>query len=434
MLDETSNEIILRETDTLPLVERAINGVRDEVRDNPYIAEAMKVLKAGGLRSTIGCFWNAVVDDLRNKVIHRSLPLFNKSMPHLRRQISSYEDFQDHVNDDELVEGAYKVGVITWETSKVLRHAKETRHLFDGHPRSSQPSMIKVLSMMDDCIKYVLNVEYPPQIIDIDNYIAGLGNSTFDRNKIAIESAIGDLPEVYKNELSHRLFSAYLHEQSSTTLKGNIEFVMPTLWVVLPKKVKLEIVRRLDRSIADGDTHKIRTGFEFIDLVDANKYLSITARRYKIEPLIQKLTEKLDDWDEENECVKALQPYAGLVPEDLTDKYVSALTHTYIGYTGSSRSFSRTDFYADAAANRIPQMFEQFDERSAAAFINCIRTSETLRRRVRNANKLRRLRSLSNIVSERVTERFPDNAFLEMLNDETRENEIFRELAVGTDL
>ena len=49
-----------------PLFEKALASVREEVMDNPYIIEALRVLPVGGYRSAIGSFWNAVVDDLRN--------------------------------------------------------------------------------------------------------------------------------------------------------------------------------------------------------------------------------------------------------------------------------------------------------------------------------------------------------------------------------
>ncbi len=99
--------------------------------ENPYIIEALRVLPVRGYRSAIGSIWNAVVDDLRNKIIHRSLPLFNKAIK-LRREITRYEDFQNYVNDDELIEGAYEIGVIGWEAVKVLKHAKETRTSLTG--------------------------------------------------------------------------------------------------------------------------------------------------------------------------------------------------------------------------------------------------------------------------------------------------------------
>ncbi len=125
-----SGALAIKKSDVIDLVEKTLMLQREDLRDNPYIIETVTVLKAGGYRSAIGNLWNAVVDDLRNKIIYRSLKLFNKSVS-LRREIKTYEDFQDYVNDDELIEGAYKIGVIGWEASKILKHAKETRHILD---------------------------------------------------------------------------------------------------------------------------------------------------------------------------------------------------------------------------------------------------------------------------------------------------------------
>ena len=216
-------------------------GVREDMRDNTYIVEAIRVLPVKGYRSAIGAFWNAVVDDLRNKILFRSISLFNKEI-NLGREIKTYEDFQEYVNDDQLIEGAYKIGVIGWEAYKILKHSKEARHIFSGHPKSSEPSLVKVLAVIDDCIKYVLNEEYPIQIIDIEEYIETLKSDNFDRNAIAIENALGDLPETYKNELTNRLFNIYIHPDSSSSLTSNIEFVSPLLWQVLPKSIKLRVM------------------------------------------------------------------------------------------------------------------------------------------------------------------------------------------------
>ena len=161
-----SNLLVVSDKEMNVFKER-MKYIREEIQDNPYITETLRVLPVGGFRSAIGSFWNAVVDDLRNKILFRSIKLFNKEM-HPKKEIVTYDDFQDNVNDEMLLDGAYKIGVIGWEAHKVLKQAKETRHIFDGHPRSSDPGAIKALSMIEDCIKYVLSQEYPPQIIDID--------------------------------------------------------------------------------------------------------------------------------------------------------------------------------------------------------------------------------------------------------------------------
>ena len=126
---------------------KELTNVREEFIGNAYIKEAAKVLVAGGYRSAIVSYGNAVVDELRRKIIHRSLGLFNKEISP-KKTIKTYEDFQDHVTDFDLIEGAYKIRVIGWEAKKILNHARETRHIFDGHPSSSNPNILKVLDMI----------------------------------------------------------------------------------------------------------------------------------------------------------------------------------------------------------------------------------------------------------------------------------------------
>jgi hypothetical protein len=427
--------IVVRENETVPvtqadlstLFERCLNSVRSDLRDNPYIIEGLRVLPVHGYRSAIGSFWNAVIDDLRNKVMARSLGLFNKSV-NVPQEIKSYEDFQNYVNDDQLIEGAYAIGVIGWEASRILKHAKETRHIFDGHPRSSEPSAIKVLAMMDDCVRYVLNADYPPPIVDIDEYVTMLGTQQFDRNEIAVENALGSLPEIYKAELINRLFAAYVHTSSTTVLRSNIEFVIPILWQVLPKEVKIQIVRRVDQEIPKGDAASTEQAFAFVRVVGATAYLSPTARKYKIIPLVKALKENLDKWKEENRIVGELAPYADLIPHETLIDYVSAIVHTYVGTKGFSLQYSRSDFYADEAATLIPAMVQAFDDRAAEAFVECIKNSETLKGRIQDPAKMRRLRALGNIVLERVTKGFSGRSLLEALVDEKKEERFIKML------
>jgi hypothetical protein len=414
--------VIAKSSEIVPLFSRAMDNVRDDARDNPYLEEAMRVLPAGGYRSAIGSVWNAVVDDLRNKIIYRSVDLFNSSLQ-LSRKIEAYEDFQNHVNDDQLIDGAYKIGVIGWEASKILKHAKETRHVFDGHPKSTEPSLVKVLAMLDDCVKYVLSQPYPPKIIDITAYLTQMAESDYDRNETAIENALSELPDVYKNELVNRLFSAYVHASSSSVLRSNIEFAAPVLWDVLPKDVKQQIVRRVDQEITAGNAAKTALAFEFVNHVGGQRFLSATSRTYKLAPLVKKLKLGRDDWDIENPVVKELEPYAAYIPDSLLDDYVSALTMTYVGYTGGSARFSRTDFYANGAAIRIPKMFQAFDDKGAASFVNGMRGNTLLRSRIKDPTKMGRLRSLANIVYEKSSAKFSDIDILEALVDPKMEKQ-----------
>jgi hypothetical protein len=412
-------------TEAATLIASRIQEIRPEMQSNPYIEETLRVLPVQGYRSAIGSIWNAVIDDLRNKVMYRSLSLFNKEMGQKLGNIicKTYEDFQKHVNDDVLIEGAYKIGVIGWEAQKVLKHAKETRHIFDGHPKSTNPSIIKVLSMLEDCIKYVLKEEFPAQIIDIDEYIKTMESPSYDRNPIGIENSLGELPEVYKDELINKLFGAYIDLNSSSTFRSNTEFCAPYLWKYLFKKTQQQIARRVDTEIGKGNSQQIDYSFQFLEIVGGQNFLSQTARKYKVQPLIEYLEKNQDNWTIENECVKMLSRYADVIPNDLLFRYVNCLTQIYVGYTGSSYQYSRTDFYANSASMYIPLMFDRFDDQAADAFLDSIRDNQTLRARITNPRKLRRLRFLGNLILNKVSVNYHDKLIFEKLNDENAEEE-----------
>ena len=414
--------------DITPLIQRAVLQVRSDMQDNPYIQEALRVLSAGGYRSAIGSFWNAVVDDLRNKIIFRSLNLFNKEIK-IEHEIKTYDDFLNYVNDDQLIEGAYKIGVIGWEAYKLLKQSKEARHIFYGHPKSSDPSIIKVLSVIDDCIKYVLNEEYPVKIIDIDEYIDTLKTENYDRNEISIANALNDLPENYKNELLNRLFSIYISPDVSSSLSSNIEFLSPLLWKVISKDRKIQITRRVDQEYPKGNLLKTQRAFNFINLVHANIYLSLNAKKYLLEPLIKNLKVNLDNWSLENEMVRKLSVYADIIPEELIDDYVSAITHTYVGTVGSSLQWARTDFYANGAACYIPDMFEAFNDRMIDSFISTLKTSDILKQRIKTPSKIRRLRTLGTIALGKCSESYPQKNILQLLVDDTKELEFQKNIA-----
>lgn len=425
LVRRTPSEIILP-ADKLDYLQKELTNVREDLIDNKYIIEARTVLKAGGLRSTIGCYWNAVVDDLRKKVMHRSLDLFNKEMG---KSVKTYEDFQNNITDNDLIEGAYKIGVLSWEAKKIMHQARETRNIFDGHPDSSDPNLFKVLNMIADCNRYVLSQEYPIPIINVNDYIIKMDTDTYDKNELAIEQAFVDLPEVYKKEMANKIVTYYISESISTRFRANIEFSFPILWRVLPKEIRQQIGKRFDKSYIEGDAETNKKAIELLILVDGLRYLSTTTRRLIYEPKIKFLEEHLDDWAEEARVVKELEAYGSVVPDELVGRFVSALTLTFVGYKGSSYNYARTAFYSNGAAPTVSKMFEKFDNKSAEEFVNTIKTNQKLKSRIRGAAQLNRLRTLGDIILNKAGIKDSVKSFLEILVDDKQTKEFYHQIA-----
>ncbi len=422
----TNTDIIIPE-EQLPKMEAALSNVRPEFKSNKYIAEAIKVLQAGGLRSAIGCYWNAVADDLRRKVMHRSLDLFNKEYPH-SKQINEYEDFQDHVSDYDLIEVAYKMGVLSWEGRKLMQQARETRNIFDGHPDSSDPTLFKVFAMMADCNEHILSQEYPIPIIDVNEYINVMDSDGYDKNDLAVEQAFSDLPQIYKDEMAHKLFRLYLEENTSTRLRSSIEFSFPILWKVLSKEIRRTLGNRYDKLVVEGDSRKLELALDLITLVDGLRYVSAKSRTMVFEPTIKHLEDSLDDWKEEGIAMAQLQKLGSVIPDELIQRMVTAMTLTYVGYKGGSMYFARTSFYSNSAAPLVSEMFENFDNQSVEAFVQTVRSSKELHKRIAQAGQLNRLRTLGNILLNKPEIRDDSKGFIENLVDETKTKEFLYSL------
>ena len=178
-----------------------------------------------------------------------------------------------------------------------------------------------------------------------------------------------------------------------------------------------------------GNLLKTQRAFNFINLVHANIYLALNAKKYLLEPLIKNLKVNLDNWSLENEMVRKLSVYADIIPEELIDDYVSAITHTYVGTVGSSLQWARTDFYANGAACYIPDMFEAFNDRMIDPFISTLKTSNILKQRIKTPSKIRRLRTLGTIALGKCSENYPQKNILQLLVDDTKELEFQKNIA-----
>lgn len=434
-----SNEIVLAsDTNALAIYEQQMisvlrKGVREEMLDSPYIAEALRVLPVQGYRSAIGCYWNAVIDDLRQKIMHRSLDLFNKEMG---QSVKEYEDFQNDIKDNILIEGAYKIGIITWEARKLLNQARENRNIFDGHPRSSEPSLIKVLDIIYDCNKYVLSQDYPPPVVNINEYLTTMDTTEYHQSEIAVEQAVTDLPEVYKKELINRLYKAYIDENSSTILRANIEFCAPILWKYLSKDEHRQIGKVFDTSVIKSKSREIKYGTEFFIKVGGLRYISTTSRKVIFEPAIQQLENSIElwpnagKWEAEVEAVGYIERLGTNIPDELIQRYVAFLTLIFIGYGKESTSpyYGQKSFYSYAATPIIQNIFEKFDDIAAQAFIQVIKQNKKLQDRIKMQSPLERLRMLASLLLKRQNLRTDIKEFIELILDSNRKDEFIRQI------
>lgn len=78
------------------------------------------------------------------------------------------------------------------------------------------------------------------------------------------------------------------------------------MWKGLTKGVKIEISRKVDREIAQADKEMTNMAFEFIRLVGSEQYLSTVARKYIIQPVVERLNDHRFNFSVEDDCISEL--------------------------------------------------------------------------------------------------------------------------------
>ncbi|MEH2180499.1 hypothetical protein [Nostoc sp.] len=76
----------------------------------------------------------------------------------------------------------------------------------------------------------------------------------------------------------------------------------------------------------------------------------------------------------------------------------------------------------------VKRLFEKFDNRAAQAFVEVIKTDLKLKNRIQSPGQLARLRNLANILLNRVGLREDVKDFLELVTDETKTDEFYRNI------
>ncbi len=391
------NEIIKVDSNVVKIFESLNKEIRSDYQRNDYIEEAQAVFNIGAMRSAITQFWNAVIHDMREKMIYRSLDLFKKEMS-ISKSISDYEGVQQHVTDYDLIEGSYKIGILDRESRMMLHQAREVRNLFGAHPYSNRPDPVKTVNMMMDCVRYVLAQPMPSKIINVDEYLKNMQDSSFDRNVTIIVNNFADLPTVYKHEFVHKIHKAYIHKDTPLTYIQNIEFVLPLISGLCDKEVKRSIASRTSVHALSGEMLVKERSIKFSEEFDSLKYLTHSVKLSVIEPLVDKLIDNLDNFSVENNVVNELEKFSDNIPLEIGKKYVEALTNTYVGRVGFSLQFSRTDFYANGASIIIPSMFEKLSSDFIDFFVSHISDSTILKDRIKANVKLKRLAKLCEVV------------------------------------
>jgi hypothetical protein len=179
-----------------------VEAIRPECR-GLYIEKAQRAAGVGLWDSVMLYFWNEAMHDLRRKVVAYGIEYFPST-----QKLSDQDSLREDINDYELIEGCFQLGIISKEAWFFLQQCRDIRNQYTAaHLSDSQIDMMEALNFIKNCVKYVLTHELPSPGFSIRDFMVRLSNHDVSDMIAEIEMGINDQAPEIRKIILNRLFS-----------------------------------------------------------------------------------------------------------------------------------------------------------------------------------------------------------------------------------
>jgi hypothetical protein len=310
-----------------------INAIRPECR-GPYLERAKVAAEAGLYDAAVLYFWNESMNDLRRKVMSYGIEYFPYQQG---RHITGEDSLRENVNDYELIEGCYQLGIISKEAWFFLQQCREIRNQYTAaHLSDSQIDPLEAQNFIKNCVKYVLTHELPSPGFSIRNFMERLRNADVSQMLGEIEAGIKDQASEIRKALLNRLFDEYIDTACSSMLRSNIELVAPLVWEKVDDEGKLELGQRYVRVRVGPSQDAALLAFNFFKVVGGISAIPDAYRRPIFENYAKALITahfEANNFRKEGPRAEDLLELRFDVPKDAAQVYTKAVILSFLGNT-----------------------------------------------------------------------------------------------------
>lgn len=311
--------------------EPIINAIRPDCI-GPYLEKAKIAAEAGLWDAAVLYFWNESMNDLRRKVIAYGIEYFPNQQ---NKRLTDEESLRENVNDYELIEGCYQLGIISKEAWFFLQQCREIRNQYTAaHLSDSQIDPLESQNFIKNCVKYVLTHEPPSPGFSIRDFMERLRQADVSDILGEIDTAIKDQSPEIRKTLLNRLYSEYVDTSITSILRTNIEMVAPLVWQTVDDETKLELGQRYVKVRVGPSQDAALMAFNFFKVVSGVSAIPDAYRR----PIFENFSKALitshfeaNNFYKEGPRARDLLELGFDVPKEATQVYVKAVLLSFLG-------------------------------------------------------------------------------------------------------
>lgn len=346
-----NNEEIVYAWRELP---RELVRIPEELRDG-LIARMCVAVSVGLFDGAINYIWNAVVLNMRTRVINYGLKYVG--------QIYDKEFEERHLNemtDKDLLNLCYKLELLSEEGYFLLNQCREIRNNFSSaHPSIALIDDRELITFISRCCKYGISEDYLRQGINISELIDVIKEGELSDDAITEWSnRIKETFSAQRAMIVTTLHGLYCSSDSKEEVRINCLTICENVKTAFDDKVRVEIVNQHNNYISKNKEDKIGTSraffrrLEIIDLLDDREKHAIINKSCK---LLENIHFSYNNFYNEPPLAEELYNITKgtEVPKTIKKYFVETVLICYIG-NRYGVSTGAVDYYREIIKNFSP--------------------------------------------------------------------------------
>jgi len=298
----------------------------------PWIEKALAVWQTEAYDSAYLYFWNRAMADLRTKVMAYGKEHLEAI---IKKEIQDERDLINILDDKNLIDHCFELGIISEEAWFFLHKAREIRNHYSlAHQFDAPIDPIEALNIIKNCIKYVLAHQVPSPGINLKNLLKKLQTEDVSSSISEFEATYREQSSKIVNITLNRLFDDFIKEKSNHIYINNILTLAPILWKLADSSTKSRIGRAIAKLRTEADSMTNKQALIFIKRVDGFKFVPESIRVAIFTTAAEKLYEAcqgIDNFHNEPIYAKELYELGDVIPSSAIDQCTRAVFLSYIG-------------------------------------------------------------------------------------------------------
>jgi hypothetical protein len=320
-------------------------GVLDRVSDEQrarsiYISKFIAACASGLFDAALNYLWDETISELRRRVSQYDLSYFFDTAvgsPEKRKRLNSIEDL-DKIDDNELIVGAHKIGLISDLGFKHLDFIRYMRNWASAaHPNQNQITGLQLVAWLETCILEVINLPLSNVVVEIKRLLANIKTNAITPTEAKeIAAFFANLTQDQANSLVSGFFGIYTDSSTTSQTRENIHRLLPYLWNRVDEPTRQQFGIKYGRFVANNEQQPKTLALAFLEIVGGKSYIPDDLRALEIEGAIETLISAhrgFNNFYTEPPLARELQRLVGetsRIPRLVERSYVLALVEVFL--------------------------------------------------------------------------------------------------------